>query len=227
MENAADALRMAAGVLIAILLISLIIFMFRNISQNENTRRDQEQIKEISEFNTKFLAYEKSSMYGTDVISILGMAISNNQICNQEKTSNPDGRYDQDLANSINIKFTLKSNVQSKESYFKYNTMAHKVDDRWEGAWEPDTSKQDKMATIFIANKEYSLLYKQNEYESIHKIAIEGNQNVSETIVGRKMTRTDNSGFNDFKKRIFECTDVHYNPVGRIDCMTFVEKNTQ
>ena len=84
MENSADALQLAFGVIIAVLLLSLLVYVFNNISSFENTKRDQEVVQQTSEFNKKFLAFDKTSMYATDVISVLGLAISNNKIQNQE-----------------------------------------------------------------------------------------------------------------------------------------------
>ena len=41
MENSADALQLAFGVVIAVLLLSLLVYVFNNISSLENTKRDQ------------------------------------------------------------------------------------------------------------------------------------------------------------------------------------------
>ena len=75
MENASNALMMAGGILLALLILSLLVFTFNIINRSENAKTDQKMIQEAQEFNKKFLAFEKSSMYGTDVISILGLAI--------------------------------------------------------------------------------------------------------------------------------------------------------
>ena len=42
-------------------------------------------MQETTEFNKKFEAFNRSTMYGTDIISVIGMAISNNMIYNQQK----------------------------------------------------------------------------------------------------------------------------------------------
>ena len=54
MENSADALQLAFGVVIAVLLLSLLVYVFNNISSLENTKRDQEVAQQTSEFNKKF-----------------------------------------------------------------------------------------------------------------------------------------------------------------------------
>ena len=92
MENSADALQLAFGVIIAVLLLSLLVYVFNNISSFENTKRDQAVSQQTAEFNKKFLAFDKTSMYATDVISVLGLAISNNKIQNQAITANSNRR---------------------------------------------------------------------------------------------------------------------------------------
>lgn len=114
MENSVSALQIAAGLIIATLLISLLVFVFNNISKLENTKRDTEVTKEVSEFNKKFAAFDKTSMYGTDVISVLGLAISNNKIQNQELTANPIGNYEDKLDYSINIEVKIKNDISQK-----------------------------------------------------------------------------------------------------------------
>lgn len=227
MENAADALRMAVGVIIALLLISLFVYVFNSISGAENARADSEAAAETSEFNKKFLAFDKSSMYGTDLISILGLAISNNEIYNQQYTAKPDGKYNQNVDNTINIKFKLLDDVYTKTTYYKFFSKHHQDETgRWIGEWDLDTTKSPNPKTTKILNKniEYTLETPVG-YDSISKIAIEGNENVSQEIIGNEMIETDNSGFNDLKKRIFTCTNIEYNGVGRIHCMTFQEKD--
>lgn len=115
MENSADALQLAFGVIIAVLLLSLLVYVFNNISSFENTKRDQEVVQQTSEFNKKFLAFDKTSMYATDVISILGLAISNNKIQNQAITANPKGNYEETLDYSINIEIVIEEDIKARE----------------------------------------------------------------------------------------------------------------
>ncbi len=44
MENASEALKMATGVLIAIMIIGIIVFEFNSISQLENDKEDQKEL---------------------------------------------------------------------------------------------------------------------------------------------------------------------------------------
>lgn len=227
MENAADALRMAAGLLIALLLISLFVFVFNSISGAENARVDQEIAEEMSEFNKKFLAFDKTSMYGTDLISILGLAISNNEIYNQSNSANPDGKYRENVDGTINIKFELLEDIYTTTTYYRFFEQHHKnPDGTWVSQWDKDPDKDPNPERNKILNKNQTYTLESDVgYNAIYKIAIEGNSNVSQKVVGKKMTETDSSGFNDLKKRIFECIKIEHNGIGRIQTMTFRQKN--
>jgi hypothetical protein len=79
MENLSDALRIAAGVLIAILVIVVVVYVWRQIGYMEDAKDDNLVSLNKAEFNKAFLAYDKNLMYGTDVLSCLNKAQNNNQ----------------------------------------------------------------------------------------------------------------------------------------------------
>lgn len=79
MENAAKALGIAAGVLLAVILMSLIAYFFSNLSEWPQQQDDMESAEQLAKFNKEYEVYEKSQMYGVDVISCLNKAKSNNE----------------------------------------------------------------------------------------------------------------------------------------------------
>ena len=74
MENASYALKMAAGVLLAVLILSIMTFILNNYTQTQKTILESKKSEKVVEFNEQFQAYEKAQMYGTDVISCLNLA---------------------------------------------------------------------------------------------------------------------------------------------------------
>ena len=58
MENAAKALLISGGILIAMLIISIAVFLFSNYSDIGNSYDKKTQAIEIQKFNTKFTAFE-------------------------------------------------------------------------------------------------------------------------------------------------------------------------
>ena len=78
MENASYALKMAAGVLLAVLILSIMTFILNNYTQTQKTILESKKSEKVVEFNEQFQAYEKAQMYGADVISCLNLAYSIN-----------------------------------------------------------------------------------------------------------------------------------------------------
>lgn len=229
MENAAHALQMAAGIIMALLLVSLFVYVFGIINNSENTKVDREIAEENAEFNKKFLAFEKSSMYGTDLISILGLAISNNETQKQRYEAHPDGSYDENVDGAINIEFKIIEPVTAITREYKYEIEWNDDHTRRIGKWN-EVSKTT--TDIFEGGKTYSLkgaTYSVREgelFEKIRAIAIDGNSNIEVKTTGTKKIETDNSGFKELKKRIFECTEINYNRTGKINYIRFEEKDT-
>lgn len=86
MENASKALIMAGGVLIGILIISLAVYLFTDFGSTSAQINAQNSQKQITEFNSKFTAYEeykdeegnwKITIY--DIITLAGYAKENNE----------------------------------------------------------------------------------------------------------------------------------------------------
>ncbi len=231
MENAADALKIAGELLIGLLLISLFIFVFQRMSSLEEEKSQQELIEQTTKFNEKFTAFDKTSMYGTDLISILGLAYANNKSANLSKklshADEIDGYYDPDLGESINIKFKLKEDIVKKVTTEKY-----KIEDgenKLQG-----TPEVEEKGIIFKKDTWYSLAQKKDDgsdnmevVTSIKNIVIDGNTTDVQTKksgITTTIITTDASGFNEFKKNIFKCTKIDYGDTGRIYSMTFEQK---
>ena len=76
MENASKALIIAGGVLLAVIIMSLIASFFAGVSQWPQQQDDTESKEQLAKFNQEYEVYEKSAMYGTDVISCLNKVVN-------------------------------------------------------------------------------------------------------------------------------------------------------
>ena len=74
MENASKALIMAGGILLAILIISMIVLLSSSTKSFLKAQNDQKLAQEIENFNKGYLAYNKTVMYGTDIITVVNKA---------------------------------------------------------------------------------------------------------------------------------------------------------
>lgn len=79
MENAAKALLIAGGILLAILIMSALVFMFSATKNFSASQEAKTLAKQISEFNSQYEAYNKTIMYGADVITVINKSMDYNQ----------------------------------------------------------------------------------------------------------------------------------------------------
>ena len=124
MENASKALLIAGGVLIAILIVSVLVVTLNIVNSNQKTREKALATEQLAEFNQKYEAYNKKALRGTDIITLMKMAIENNN--NMEATQKGQQYF-------INV--ILKLNVNIRKSPLRHGLsskhilchQAHKV----------------------------------------------------------------------------------------------------
>ena len=63
MENATKALLIAGGVLIALIIITMFIMMFNNLSNIQKEKERQIEIEQLVAFNAEFEAYNKKVIF--------------------------------------------------------------------------------------------------------------------------------------------------------------------
>lgn len=109
MENASKALMMAAGTLIGIMLLAILVYFANNLGIFPTELNQEQKTEQIQAFNTEYEAYNKKLMYGTDLISVLNKAKSNN-----EKYVKGNFLIGQEYPKEyiINIKFKLKKPLE-------------------------------------------------------------------------------------------------------------------
>ena len=110
MDNAAKALLIAGGIFLSIIVISIFLMMYNRTTEMAHQQQEVQNAEEISKYNEKFLAYYKRAMYGSDVLSALHLAISNNE------------KYDVSFGEEyfVDITFQYKNGVKalSSEGYY-------------------------------------------------------------------------------------------------------------
>lgn len=116
MENAVKALEMAAGVLLGVILMALVAYFFTSISSWPQNEEDVISVEQLSKFNLEYEVYNKSKMYGVDVISCLNKVVSNNEKYAQGGAflggAASLGDYKQRENYWINVKIKLKSKLK-------------------------------------------------------------------------------------------------------------------
>ena len=84
MEDASKALIIAGAIILAILIITLGIFIFQQAS--EVTRDSSISDVEVMQFNEKFKSHEGENVRGSEINSLLSTIVQNN-VANQDDTS--------------------------------------------------------------------------------------------------------------------------------------------
>lgn len=108
MENAAKALLIAGGVLIAIILISMFLLMYNRMASIQKTQEQKKEMEQLSAFNAQYEAFNKKLMYGVDVRT-LENKVNENNINNpseQIELSLPDNFENSDDVNNLKYKCT-------------------------------------------------------------------------------------------------------------------------
>ena len=91
-ENSANALIMAGGVLIAIMLISLAVYVFNASSNFAKTYYSEIDAKTIQAFNNKFEIYTRGDVTAQDIVSVANLARDTN-ITNEVENDKKDPVY--------------------------------------------------------------------------------------------------------------------------------------
>lgn len=79
MENASEALLIAGGILLAILTITLLVYMFGNLNTIGSADAEITEQERLNAWNAEWEAYNKRLLYGAEVLTVINKAEQNNR----------------------------------------------------------------------------------------------------------------------------------------------------
>ena len=79
MENATKALRIAAGVIIGVLIAALLWYVYHKIIEVPRQEEKLAKVQEMADFNELYQAYNKQRISGYKLITLMNMTIANNE----------------------------------------------------------------------------------------------------------------------------------------------------
>ena len=201
MENASKALLIAGGVLVAILILGVLIVTINIVNSNQKTREKTLATEQLAEFNQKYEAYNKKALRGTDIITLMKMAIENN---NKMEVADVGEQY------FINIKLKLSNEYTETKT-----TINKKTGEKTTS----DISGNLISGTISLGE------WKKNNSLSMDKYVEDlfGESIVTKT-EGTTETIYTYSPLANLKKAVFKCTEIKYNDNGRIKELVFEER---
>ena len=130
MENASRALQIAAGVMLGVMLMALIVFTFKQMGAWPEQQDESLTTEQLLLFNQEYEVYGKKQMYGVDVISCLNKVQSYNnkyvlKVNDGEYTSSgfftgSSEKYGEEhlIDVCVNIKTPLEENVRFTKRVF-------------------------------------------------------------------------------------------------------------
>ena len=86
MENSSHAILMASGVIIAMAIVGLLLFTYKNYSTFKQSQHDSTKQEQIVEYNKKIESYNKRAMKGNEFLSLINLVSSRN-------TENDENHY--------------------------------------------------------------------------------------------------------------------------------------
>ena len=230
MENASKALMIAGGILLAILTLSLVVYMMTAVTTMAEAQDAKALAEQITAFNKEYESYNKRIMYGTDVITVINKAINHNQsIAAQvddpyyiniklfpiekfetvvEKIDNTKEYYDSETLKGIQITDDIKTLLKNPSNSYNSYLEANKEENL--GTWQNGGEG-------FVTNNNFKAFF---AGDAVDKTA---------TTPDKKTTYKMYSALTNFKRAIFTCPEdgVKYNEeTGRIEEMKFIQTKT-
>ena len=89
MENAAKALIIASGILIAIMTLSILVYASTTRTRIAQAQNEKRAAEELAKFNMEYNSYNKDRLYGLDVITVMNKAIEHNRRMQQANVADP------------------------------------------------------------------------------------------------------------------------------------------
>ena len=77
MENATQALLIAAGILFGIILLSAFVYMWNNASENQRLQQLSQEQKRLEAWNAEWEAYDKRLIRGVEILTVVNKAKQN------------------------------------------------------------------------------------------------------------------------------------------------------
>lgn len=214
MENASKALLIAGGILLALMTLSLIVYVSTSTTRMAEAQDAKKASEELAAFNASYEAYNKTRMYGTDVITVVNKAINyNGKLDNSQKN--------EAITIEVEIIEDFTATKQTIEEYADNTVKKGKVEQIGEySLFTKNGSKTVKVNFDTKYSDDVVKFFQKQEKEDSVKILEER----KDRYIKKEITY---SALANFKRAIFTCTDCKDgNGDGRIDYMKFEQYRT-
>lgn len=207
MENASKALMMAGTILISLIVISALIFMFREIRGTKTQGASNQKTQEIINFNKSYESYNKT-LYGSELLSLANKMSDYNKGLVNKYGDDKDGYEDMNLEvkfkNKENKEFNyfvelIKENDELMKTYKSSNNLETLYKAMVTDTEKPSAENQKNQILQKIGKEEQDIKNLEEDYEQYNK-------------------------YRELKTKRFKCTNTEYSENGRIKLMQFEEQ---
>jgi len=218
MENASKAILIAGGILFAMIIVALLLYLFNSMNLMGQADEDRKAAQQLAKFNAEYEAYNKKLMYGTDVITVINKAIDNNKM---EDDNQKAGRY-------INVIVTVSHPYTTTIKEERIDTVNGKPQPGYPQTWEDgsigkklDAGTHELIAAgaLFDRNRYVVKFFENDAKDTVKK------PNVGEAgyVPGYAVTIYEYNALTQFKRSTFRCDGIDYDASGRIECIRISE----
>ena len=210
MENASKALIFAGTILISLMVISALVFAYRDLTSVKRQETENQKVEEIAEFNKSFESYEKD-LKGAQIFSLANKITD----YNTKYVQNMDEGYE---AITLNVK--VGSETKNAQYYTNLQTSVDTIMKTYQSSnyLEALHDAYEKQSDAGATQQE-----KEKASTTIDEIKKKiGNVANNETDINKKF-KTYNE-YKAIKNKTFKSEGVTYYSNGRIQSMTYREK---
>ena len=234
MENASKALLIGAGMLFALLIITLLVIFYGQVSSYFEEKNKMTEIEQLEKFNAKFENYHDKQIRGSELVSILNMIVDYNNLQADAQGYEPikvtidlkghqnELKYDNESGGKTLI---TVSNINNNSNDTQIKKIAETSSRLSVELGIADVKLQKLASRISDIVDEPSDSDEKEEYKKFRKQILERilGYEVPDSEIGDIKTATyQYYQYMQFKRAMFDCKDVTYNTDnGRVNGMAF------
>lgn len=212
MENAAKALTIAGGVLIAVMLAVLVYYVFTQWGESQKMQQEDVDTVKIEEFNKSYLSYEKV-LYGSELLGLVNKMSDYN--------ISDDVRYNaygtMDLKVEIKLLSGSTDNLFNRTGTYNLSTIKRTIDKVMN-----DTVEKYK-GNVSDSKWEYLAKSSNNSEQSFNDLCTE--LKISSSVNRRELQEAAKEYYKyvQFKRMKFKHKETTFYDTGRVKMMSFIE----
>lgn len=223
MENATRALLMVAGVFFGLLIITMVLFMYNNISDYYESTENIKKTEQLATFNKQYSAYNRDDVRGSELLSLINKIIDFNK-------SREIGEKE------IQIKIEITSlKEESKLFYYKIDDYNYSRDEnvaliKRNFEYTHKNIKEKLLDEVNVIASNYPIGIAEKLAANISTLMGENRYKTKEQLLKQLNVEGISVNNNDilkyyqyqqFKRAHFDCKELKFTGDGRIESFSF------